>query len=849
MELYAQSKQEALKALRSAEGGLSEEEAARRLGKFGKNELKEGKRRSIPALFFAQFKDLMTLILVAAAVLSGVLAYVTGDRAELTDTAILLFIIVLNAAVGVVQQYRADSAIEKLKKLSTATCKAVRGGRVHILSAVELVPGDIVEIEEGDRVPADCRILSAEGMKCDEAPLTGESKPVKKRDCTVRSRILSERENTLFSGTFCLTGRARCLVTATGMQTEMGAIADLLIKAKPTPSPLDKVLARLAKIISYTVLSVAAALFVVGVLSRRAGILENLMSAIAVAVAAIPEGMGAVVTVILAMGVQRMSAFRAACRRLSAVETLGSCTCICSDKTGTLTKNRMTVGAVFSLAGEKKLLRCMRLAESVKGSAGGYVGDPTEVALVEYAGEGEGEARLLPGGTPFTSEARYMNVRAETLEGVLIFEKGALDVVLSHCKTAGGRPLKEETIARIRREGESFAQRAMRVLAFAEGKREDCLDFLGLAALFDPPREGAREAVLACKRAGVRTVMITGDSPTTALAVAKELCIASSMGQVMTGEELEKSGDNFPDAARRCTVFARVSPKHKLRIVRALQEAGEVVAMTGDGVNDAPSVKAADIGVAMGSGTDVTKNAADMVLGDDDFSAIVRAVEEGRGVFCNVRRTIDFFLATNLAEVLAVLLATLFLWKFDFLTSTQLLWINLITDSLPVLALGVERTVGVMERPPMRADDILSKCALLSIAFFGAVQTALVLLVFSLGVVLWGNAVASTCAFLTLSLLELFHAFNVRSGGAFNRTLLITELVGVLSTVLLAALPPLAGLFALTPLTPLQWALVILASLLIFPAGMAWRRVKGRSRGKRPLKGRRRRTLSPGSAR
>ena len=848
MELYARPKQDALKTLNSTEGGLTQEEAERRLAAFGKNELKEGKRRSIPALFFAQFKDLMTLILVAAAVLSGVLAYVTGERSELTDTAILLFIIVLNAAVGVVQQYRADSAIEKLKKLSTATAKAVRGGRVRLLPAALLVPGDVVEIEEGDRIPADCRILSSEGVKCDEAPLTGESRPVRKRDCTVKKPALAERENTLFSGTFCLSGRARCVVTETGMHTEMGAIADLLERAQPVLSPLDKVLSRLAKIISYTVLSVAAALFVVGVLSQRAGILQNLMSAIAVAVAAIPEGMGAVVTVILAMGVQRMSAFRVTCRRLSAVETLGSCTCICSDKTGTLTQNRMTVGAALPYGNERRLLRCMRLCGSVKGSSGSFVGDPTEVALAEYAeARGERGGRLLAGGCPFTSEARFMRVRAEAEGGAVFLEKGALDVVLSHCRTADGRALTQECAARIRKEAAAYEEKAMRVLAFAEGTEETELDFLGLAALFDPPREGAKEAVEACRRAGVRTVMITGDSPATALAVAKELSIASSREEVMTGEELDAAGENA-QAIGRCRVFARVSPKHKLAIVKALQQRGEVVAMTGDGVNDAPSVKAADIGVAMGSGTDVTKNAADMVLGDDNFSAIVRAVEEGRSVFFNVRRTIDFFLATNLAEVLAVLLATLFLWQFDFLTSTQLLWINLITDSLPVLALGVERTVGVMERPPVRADDILSRRSLCSIAFYGGVQTALVLLVFTIGIVLWGNAVASSCAFLTLSLLELFHAFNVR-GGAFNRVLIATELVGVLSTVLLAALPPLAALFGLAALPLPAWALVACASLLILPAGWLWRRLQRRRTARRPLRKRRRRTLLPGSAR
>ena len=845
MELYRLGKGEVYRALQSAEGGLSSEEAARRLAKFGKNELREGKRRSIPALFFAQFKDLMTLILVAAAVLSGVLAYVTGDTSELTDTAILLFIIVLNAAVGVVQQYRADGAVEKLKKLSTSNAKVVRDGRVRVVPASELVPGDIIEFEEGDKVPADCRILSAEGVRCDESPLTGESKPQKKRDCVVTKKGISERENTAFSGTFCTRGRARGIVTETGMATQMGQIADLLHGATPTPSPLDKVLSRLAKLISWTVLSVAGALFLAGVLSRRMGILSSLMSSIAVAVAAIPEGMGAVVTVILAMGVQRMSSFRAVVRRLSAVETLGSCTCICSDKTGTLTQNRMTVGAVYAVRSEKKLLRCMRLCESVKGSAGAYVGDPTEIALVEYAASrGErGEERLLPGGRPFSSEARYMSVAAGTDEGTLVLEKGALDVVLSHSKTACGRPLTGEMRERIRAEGEKYAGNAMRVLAFAEGRREGELDFLGLAALSDPPREGVKEAVAACKRAGVRTVMITGDSPATALSIARELGIASTMDEVLTGDKLEERGEHSQKDVKRFRVFARVSPKHKLTIVRALQAGGEVVAMTGDGVNDAPSVKAADIGVAMGSGTDVTKDAADMVLGDDNFSNIVKAVEEGRSVFLNVRRTIDFFLATNLAEVFAVLLATLFLWKFDFLTSTQLLWINLITDSLPVLALGVEKSQGMMERPPVRAEEILSKRSLISIAFFGAVQTALVLFVFTLSLVLWGNAAACTSAFVTLSLLELLHAFNVRSG-VFNKTLLVTEFVGILSTVLLVLVPPLAGLFALTPLTLPQWALVAACSVLILPAGILWRRVR-----KLPLRRRRRRTPLPGSAR
>ncbi len=836
--------------------------------KYGKNELKSGKKRNLAALFFAQFCDLMTIILVAAAFLSAVLAFVTKDKNQLADTAILLFIILLNAIVGFLQQYRADSAIEKLKKLSVCHAKVVRDGTVLVINAEELVPGDVIEVEEGDKIPADCRIIWAENFRADESSLTGESKPVKKRDSLVRRSALAERENTAYFSTFCVSGRARAIVVNTGMNTEMGKIAGMLDTAEGIQTPLDKTVAKLGKIITVTVLSVAGVLFLGGLLSHRVSLLENIMSAVAVAVAAIPEGMGAVVTIILAMGVQRMANSRAVMRKLSAVETLGNCTCICSDKTGTLTKNKMTVEEIvtdFSCEQERyertplqtELIKCIRICNTVKGEAGAYVGDPTEIALVEYADLVGYDCVFQPlGGEGFTSERKRMSVAA-TCEGKsTLFVKGGADVILRRCSRVlteeGEKFLTPELCHLIEEKIKERSSRAMRVLAFARGEyrgavKEENLTFLGFVAMLDPPKEGAQEAVAACHGAGIKTVMITGDSADTAYAIAERLGIATSREQVITGEELDENREEYARRAEEYTVYARVSPQHKSEIVRALQNKGHVVAMTGDGVNDAPSIRAADIGIAMGSGTDVTQNAADMVLSDDDFSTIVKAAEEGRNVFYNIKKTISFFLATNFAEVLAVLIVSLFLWKFEFLTSTQLLWINLITDSLPVLALGVERTQGAMNRPPVSADEIFSKKSLLTMAFFGVVQTAIVVGIFLYGVNRWSNGAASTAAFFTLSFLELFHAFNVRKeedalgkDGLFsNKTLLITVAVGVAVNLMLAISPVLSLAFALTPLSAGQWAAVMLLSVSIVPIGEVYklilRRVRALKRRKKRI--------------
>ncbi len=854
-ETYKLTKSEVLQKLSASGSGLSSGEAEKRRKRYGDNRLAEGKKTSLAGLFFAQFKDLMTIILLCAAVLSGVIAYVTHSLSEIADTGILLAVILLNAVVGFVQQYRADSAIEKLKKLSAATAKVVRDGKLCEIEADLLVPGDIVELAEGDRVPADCRILESEGFRADESSLTGESKPVSKRDCVVSSSSLAERRNTVHMGTFCVGGAARCVVTGTGMDTEMGQIAHLLHGSRPAPSPLDKAVAKLGKLITVTVFSVAAVLFLCGLLARRVSFLENLMTAVAVAVAAIPEGMGAVVTIILAMGVQRMSKAHAVMRKLSSVETLGSCTCICSDKTGTLTENKMTVTEICTeFQGEetytasprqKRLLACVRLCHSVKGNAGGYLGDPTEIALLEYAdrvGFSLGGKRL--GGIPFSSERKRMSVAADCGDGAKLYVKGGAEAILSRCDriaaAAGERPLTREAKEKVLREVSRLSGKGQRVLAFAEGEfrgeaREENLVFLGIAAMYDPPKRGAKEAISACRRAGVRTVMITGDSADTALAIARQLGIAESRSEVATGEELDGMGEGLVSRAGKISVYARVSPKHKQQIVKALQARGEVVAMTGDGVNDAPSVRAADIGVAMGGGTDVTKNAADMVLEDGDFSTMVRAVEEGRNVFANIKRTISFFLSTNFAEVLAVLIATLCLWRYDFLTSTQLLWINLITDSLPVLALGVERTEGLMDRPPVSTGEIFSKRSVAFMATFGVLQAGITVGLFLFGLRFWGNRVASACAFLTLSFLELFHAFNVRKERGrttlkeffANRTLLFTAAFGIALNVLLVFVPFLSGAFGLVPLTFAQWCAVFGCSVAIIPLGELYKAAAG----------------------
>lgn len=847
-------KERALQLLKSDANGLSADEVAARQQKLGKNELKKGKRTSVIGLFFGQFGDVMTILLIAAACISAVIAAFSGEKSDLADTAIIAVIILLNAVVGTIQQYRADKAIEGLKKLNTTRARVRRGGEVIEVDATELTVGDIVLLEEGDVVPADMRLLRATELKCDESALTGESLSVEKRDTVIVGKNVTQSNacNLLFSSTFVVGGSGEGVVSAVGADTEIGGIAEMLESVQKGQSPLEKSLNKLGKIISAFVIVVAAIVFAVGFFAKGTGLLKNFMTAVAVAVAAIPEGLPAVVSVIMAMGVQRMSRKNVVIRKMKCVETLGGCTCICSDKTGTLTQNKMKVVRVSDTSKSRSLkdstgvnpllLACMSVCTRVKGGRGNYIGDPTEVAIKAYAEEnGWAEEYSVTGEIPFSSERKLMSVRAETLRGAGIYVKGAPEEVLKRCthilSDGGVRGITSDDLREAEKNCAEMSRGALRVLAFAykEGSvlSENNLTFIGLCGMMDDLKEGVKDAVAQCREAGIATVMITGDSPATALAIAEKAGITHSADEVFTGEQLDNmTKPQLKEAVKKGRVFARVSPRHKNIIVKIKQSQGEVVAMTGDGVNDAPPVKSADIGIVMGkSGTEVTKSVADMVIADDNFTTIVSAVREGRRISSNIKKTIQFFLSTNLAEVLAIMAVTFAFVGFNFLPSTQLLWINLITDSFPVLALGVEKGLGDdMKHKPQRAEEALfSKSSLLSVLISALYITGVTVGVYAFTLAKYGNEQAVTVAFLTLSFLELFHAFNVRSGNgsAFkgllsNKVLLVTVALGI-GINLALCFSPLASAFDIAALPAHLWGLVFGASLSVIVFGEAYK--------------------------
>ncbi|MCD8372657.1 MAG: calcium-translocating P-type ATPase, PMCA-type [Clostridia bacterium] len=854
-KFYDAGAEEVLSRLKTSPLGLSQKEAAERLKKYGANTLKKEKRDGIVKLFLSQFKDVMTILLIAAAFVSAIIAFLSGDSSDLTDTFIILFIILLNAAVGAAQQFRADKAIENLKKLSVCKVKCRRGGKDILVDSENIVVGDVITLEEGDMVPADCRILSCASLRCDESALTGESAGVDKSADAIRGENvgLSSQSCMLFSSSYVLSGTASAVVTATGMDTEIGGIAGMLQGAKPAPTPLENSLNKLGKIISAFVMCVTAFIFMLGLVVKRVGVLQNFMTSVAIAVAAIPEGLPAVVTIIMAMGVQRMSKKNVVIRKLKSVETLGGCNYVCTDKTGTLTENKMRAAEVTlgvapfkdGSAAASRMHGCMSACVNVKGERGAYIGDPTEAAVKEFAAKRGDFSCERIAEKPFTSERKMMSVAVKSAEGRFVYAKGAPDVLLKHCThiedEGGRRVLSEAERKSIISKAEEMSAKALRVLGFGYGiyagrLQEDGLTFTGLCGMADGIKPGVKEAVSECVAAGITAVMITGDHKKTAFAIAKEAGIATDMSQVISGDELENlSEDGWREVVKTRTVFARVSPKHKNEIVKYLKEGGNVVAMTGDGVNDAPSIRTADIGIAMGrSGTDVTKNASDMVITDDNFTTIVSAVREGRRIFSNIKKTIKFFIATNLAEVLSILIASIVFWNCEFLRSTQLLWINLITDSFPVLALGMERADDyAMKRPPERAEkSLFSRQSMLSVLIFGVYMTAVTLGVYVFGLQKYGNAAASTMTFLTVSFLELFHAFNIRSErdpffkGLFTNKILIgTVLAAIVVNVLLCIVTPLKNAFGLTSLTAVQWCIVCLLSLSVIFVGEIYKAI------------------------
>ena len=800
MEDYQKTVEAVLEEQKVTAQGLSEEEAARRLAAHGPNQLAQAPKESLLHRFFRQLADPMTIILIAAALVSGVTAAYAGE--SFADTVIIAAVVLINAVLGVVQESKAEQAIEALNQIAAATCKVVRQGQQKVIHSSQLAPGDVILLEAGDAVPADARLMECASLKVEEAALTGESVPVDKHSRAIEgadSVPLGDRANMVYMGCTVAYGRGKAVVTQTGMGTQVGKIAGALLAAKEEKTPLQKKLAQLSRILTWLVLGVCGVIFAVDILRAWPNLgggflIDTFMVAVSLAVAAIPEGLATVVTIVLSIGVTNMSKRNAIIRRMTAVETLGCAQVICSDKTGTLTQNRMKV--VERRAQDEKLLaRAMALCSDARmGPEGAAVGEPTECALVEDALalglDKEQMERETPrvGEAPFDSMRKMMTTLHKTGQGVTQYTKGAPDEVLARCTHAwvGGQavPMTQAMRQEALEHNGAMAGKALRVLAAATRaypalpedqspqalERELC--FLGLSGMMDPVRPEVKAAMEKCRQAGIRPVMITGDHRDTAVAIAKELGIIQDASQAIAGAELDKLTDAQLEAhIQDLGVYARVQPEHKVRIVNAWKKKGKITAMTGDGVNDAPSIKSADIGVGMGlTGTDVTKNVADMVLADDNFATIVAAVEEGRRIYDNIRKAIQFLLASNLSEVLAVFSATLM--GFTILRPVHLLWINLITDCLPALALGVEKgEPDLMRRPPRDpAQGIFAGGVGFDVVFQGAVVTAITLLSYALGHYMEAGAWAMvnsadgmTMAFLTLSMIEIFHAFNMRS--------------------------------------------------------------------------------------
>lgn len=811
---YLASAEDVLAAQSSnAETGLSAAEAASRLASVGSNKLDEEEKTPMWKRFFEQMADPMVIMLLVAAAISVITGFIQGEP-EWADAVIILSVVILNSVLGVVQEAKSEQALEALQEMSAAQSKVMRDGKLVHMPSSELVPGDIVLLEAGDSVPADCRVLESASMKIEEAALTGESVPVEKHADQIALAAdtddvpLGDRKNMCYMGSTVVYGRGRAVVVGTGMKTEMGKIATALTQAKKELTPLQMKLNELSGILTKLVLAICVIIFAVDIFrhfgdlgSNPAMLLDTFMVAVSLAVAAIPEGLVAVVTIVLSMGVTKMSKRQAIIRKMTAVETLGCTQIICSDKTGTLTQNKMTVVKHELACSEEKFLAGMALCSDAKWDEekGEAVGEPTECALVNDAAKagmkGLDVEHPRVGEAPFDSGRKMMSVVVEEADGTFEqYTKGGPDVVLSRCTHVyeNGEivPMTDARREEILTANKAMADQALRVLAlssrtytekpsdFSPAALEHDLVFCGLSGMIDPVRPEVTAAIAEAKEAGIRAVMITGDHIDTAVAIAKDLGIVTDASQAITGAQLDKiSDEDFKEKVTDISVYARVQPEHKARIVDAWKSRGNIVAMTGDGVNDAPSIKRADIGVGMGiTGTDVTKNVADMVLADDNFATIINAVEEGRRIYDNIRKVIQFLLSANIAEVLSVFVATLI--GFTIFQPVQLLWINLITDSLPALALGMEEAEGdVMKRKPRNASDgVFAGGMGLDIAFQGVIITLLVLASFFAGVyfdmgyidiadMIAGNADAEgvTMAFITLSMVEIFHSFNMRS--------------------------------------------------------------------------------------
>ena len=868
MKEYLVSPEEVLKEQNSSPEGLSQAEAEKRLEQTGPNKLKEGKKDSLLKKFLKELADPMIIILIVAAAISGVTAFYEGE--SFTDVIIILAVVIINAVLGVFQESKAEAAIAALQEIAAATSKVLRDGKMVILKSEDLVPGDVVLLEAGDAVPADGRILESASMKIEEAALTGESVPVNKIVKLLnldgeKDVPLGDRKNMMYMGSTVVYGRGKAVITGTGMNTEMGKIASALSQAQDEETPLQLKLNQLSKILTFLVIGICIVIFAVGLFRAQGSaqgitgdaILDTFMVAVSLAVAAIPEGLAAVVTIVLSIGVTNMSRRNAIIRKLTAVETLGCTQIICSDKTGTLTQNKMTVVDHVS-DDEKLLMTAMALCSDAEldPDTKEATGEPTECALVNDAAKNglpkpdlkAAYARIAE--APFDSMRKMMSTVHETADHKIIqFTKGAPDEVLKRCTKAIVKgtvvPMTDKIRQNILNSNKSMADRALRVLCGAmrewDAKPENSepefleqdLTYLGLSGMIDPVRPEVKDAIVECREAGIRPIMITGDHKDTAVAIAMELGIISSPDEAITGAQLNDMDDEtFNRNIEHYSVYARVQPEHKVRIVNGWKAKGMITAMTGDGVNDAPSIKSADIGIGMGiTGTDVTKNVADMVLADDNFATIVSAVEEGRRIYANIRKAIQFLLASNLAEVLAIFFATLI--GFTILEPVHLLWINLITDCFPALALGMEKSESdSMKRPPRDPrEGIFAGGMGFDVFFQGFIVTILVMTSYLIGHHIesgvWefvNSPDGTTMAFLTLSMVEIFHSLNMRSrrGSIFtltshNKFLYGAMIVSLLLTTAVIEIPFLAAAFDFTPIDLEEYAIALILAFLIIP--------------------------------
>ncbi len=820
--------------------GLGDKDVQIRQDEFGKNKIEEGKKESLLVKFLNQFKDFMIIILIIAAIISAVVSYIEGTG-DYFDSIIIIAIVVFNGIMGLIQEAKAEKSIEALKKMSAPVAKVRRNGKVLTVNGEDIVPGDIVILETGCYVPADIRLISTYNLKVEESSLTGETEAVEKDENAVfNNKIipLGDMKNMVFAGTAVVNGHAEGIVTNIGMNTEVGKIASMIITNEAPQTPIQKKLSEVGKVLGIACVVICALIFVIGVI-KKISVVEMFMTSVGLAVAAIPEGLPAIVTIILSIAVTKMAKRNAIIRKLPAVETLGSSKVICSDKTGTLTENNMRV--VEIIGNKNKILEYGTLCCNCEINEEVVEGEPTEVAIVKEAIK-EKQNKVLPRicEIPFDSNRKLMTTVNELENGKYrIITKGAPEILLGICdyyeENNTVHDMNSTFLSKIKNKNEKMAEKALRVLGVAyldvdimpkeisADFLEKGLIFVGLIGMIDPPRKGVKEAVLACRRAGIKTVMITGDHITTAKAIAKDLEILRGRELAITGQELDKISDSkLEKDIMNFSVFARVTPEHKVRIVKAFQKTGAVVAMTGDGVNDAPALKKSDIGIAMGrKGTDVAKNAAEMILNDDNFVTIVDAVKQGRNIFDNIKKAIHFLIATNIGEIVTIFVGLLLGVKSPLL-AIQLLWVNLVTDSLPAIALGLEPPEkNIMNRPPrdsrksIFADGLMGK-----IVVEGFMIGMFTILAFFIGNKYYGIEVARTMAFISLGMLELIHSFNVKSEesifkvGLFeNKYLLGAFVLGTVLQLGIIFVPSLAEIFKLTQLNATQWLITIVISI------------------------------------